>query len=111
LADSKFIQWMPEPAWSRSNRWLSACTIDTQTLGLSVPQIIQRLASERIEARPTWKPMQMQPVFAHCRYYAHETPSVSQRLFTEGLCLPSGSNMTPPQQDRVIDTLISIGRR
>jgi dTDP-4-amino-4,6-dideoxygalactose transaminase len=111
LVDCRFIHWMPEPAWSRSNRWLSACTIDTQAVGMSVPQIIQRLASERIEARPTWKPMQLQPVFSSCRYYSHLGESISQQLFANGMCLPSGSNMTTAQQDRVIETLNSIGLR
>lgn len=103
LSGSRLIQWMPEPEWSRSNRWLSACTIDPEASGITVGQIIKRLAAERIEARPVWKPMQMQPVFARCKYFSHEGNSVSQRLFEQGMCLPSGSNLTEDQQDRVIE--------
>jgi dTDP-4-amino-4,6-dideoxygalactose transaminase len=109
LSSSQLIEWMPEPEWSWSNRWLSACTIDPKASGLSVGQIIKRLAAERIEARPVWKPMQMQPVFAQCKYFAHESQSVSQRLFERGICLPSGSNMTKDQQDRVIDAIALMG--
>lgn len=105
LSGSSLIQWMPEPEWSRSNRWLSACTINPQASGLTVKEIIKHLAGERIEARPVWKPMQMQPVFVHCKYFAHEGQSISQRLFEHGICLPSGSNMTKDKQNRVIETL------
>ena len=109
LAASTLIEWMPEPAWSRSNHWLSACTVDPLTAGLTIAQIIKRLAVERIEARPVWKPMQMQPVFARCKYFPHEGQSVSQRLFESGMCLPSGSNMSEDQQDRVIEMLDAMG--
>jgi dTDP-4-amino-4,6-dideoxygalactose transaminase len=99
---------MPEPAWSRSNRWLSACTLDTDALGIDVQQLIRRLAAERIEARPLWKPMQLQPVFASCLYFPHEGKSVSQRLFETGICLPSGSNMSESQQGRVLEVLCNL---
>ena len=105
LAGCKYLKWMPEPAWSRSNRWLTTCTVDTDMAGVEVLQILRKLAAERIEARPVWKPMQMQPVFAQCAYFGHEGQSVSQRLFETGMCLPSGSNMTVSQQDRVIEVL------
>jgi len=108
LSGSQLIHWMPEPDWSRSNRWLTACTIDSEAGGLTVGQIINHLAVERIEARPVWKPMQMQPVFAGCKYFAHEGQSVSQHLFEQGICLPSGSNMSEDQQDRVIELLSEI---
>jgi pyridoxal phosphate-dependent aminotransferase EpsN len=67
-------------------------------------QLIQFLASELIEARPVWKPMQLQPVFAGCRFFAHDEASVpvSEQLFLRGLCLPSGSNMQPEQIDRLL---------
>jgi len=97
--------WMPEPSWSRSNRWLTACTLDARKTGIDVKDLIRLLAAERIEARPVWKPMQMQPVFAQCAYFPHEGISVSEQLFQTGICLPSGSNMTQAQQDRVIDIL------
>ena len=108
LAGVEAIQWMPEPAWSRSNRWLSACTLDAAVTSVSCSDLMRRLAEERIEARHLWKPMQLQPVFAACRYYRHGDLSVSEDLFFRGVCLPSGSNMTDEQQDRVIDQMLKL---
>ncbi|QDQ88996.1 aminotransferase class I/II-fold pyridoxal phosphate-dependent enzyme [Alcaligenaceae bacterium SJ-26] len=109
LADIDALAWMSEPAWSRSNRWLTTGVID---LGAGVSErakMIEWLAGELIEARPVWKPMQMQPLFAGAAYYQHaENDSVSQRLFETGFCLPSGSNMNVDQQERVIEALRSF---
>jgi dTDP-4-amino-4,6-dideoxygalactose transaminase len=110
LARCEAIEWMPEPDWSVSNRWLSVCTINPRASRLKSAEIIKYLAADRIEARPVWKPMQLQPVFAGCRYFDHHGASVSARLFEHGMCLPSGSNMSESQQDRVIETLIDIFR-
>lgn len=102
------FQWMPEPTWSRSNRWLSTCTVDTIELGMNVEQLIRKLADERIEARPLWKPMQLQPVFSQFSYFPHQGLSVSEQLFKSGICLPSGSNLSSEQQDIVIQTLANL---
>ena len=96
---------MPEPEGFRSNRWLT-----TLTLGPDCPtgplEILQALQEEDIEARPVWKPMHLQPVFADAPYYPHEPGSdVSRQLFDRGLCLPSGSNLSEEDQDRVLDIL------
>ncbi len=63
-----------------------------------------------MEARPVWKPMHLQPLFAQAPYFAHEegqgaAGDVSRRLFEAGVCLPSGSNLTDADIDRVIDLL------
>ena len=108
FSDNNFIEMMPEPEWSFSNRWLSACTINQVESSLTVEQVINALAVERIEARPLWKPMQLQPVFSSFQYFPHEGSSVSQRLFETGFCLPSGSNMSMTQQDYVIDVINSL---
>lgn len=105
LSKYEVFKWMPEPGWSRSNRWLSTCTIDPNQLGMTVSDLIRRLAAERIEARPVWKPMQMQPIFASCEFFTHQGESISQRLFETGICLPSGSNLTEVQQYQVIEIL------
>jgi dTDP-4-amino-4,6-dideoxygalactose transaminase len=105
LADKEALNWMPEPHWSRSNRWLTTCTINSDLLGIDATQLIRLLAAERIEARPVWKPMQMQPVFVGCEYFSHNGESISQKLFDRGICLPSGSNLTPNQQFQVIEIL------
>lgn len=101
------IAWMPEPEWSRSTHWLTACIIDP-TVGISSQKLIQRLAEELIEARPLWKPMHLQPVFSHCRFFPHLGESVSQRLFDHGLCLPSGSNMSDVQIERIVFSIKKI---
>ncbi|TWC68388.1 dTDP-4-amino-4,6-dideoxygalactose transaminase [Herbaspirillum sp. SJZ099] len=109
FSDMPEIQWMPEPEWSYSTHWLTACTIDP-AVGLSSTDLIKRLADELIEARPIWKPMHLQPVFSHCAYFNDGSESVSDRLFQQGVCLPSGSNMTEGQIDRIVSTIRKILR-
>ena len=106
LGTADGVRFMPEPSWSRSTRWLTACTIDPERIGMSREALVERLAAERIEARAVWKPMHLQPLFANARYHPHEPGrSVSDELFANGLCLPSGSNMTPLQQERVVEAI------
>jgi len=100
------IEWMPEPEWSFSTHWLSACTFDKE-IGVSSHELIAQLFGELIEARPIWKPMHRQLVFAGCRYFPHSELSVSDRLFESGICLPSGSNMTDKQIERIVRTIRS----
>lgn len=104
LADRQAIQWMPEPAWSFSTHWLTACTVNP-ACGIDRSALMQRLAGELIEARPLWKPMHLQPVFAQCRYFTDGGESVSDRLFRDGLCLPSGSNMSDGQVERIVEVI------
>jgi dTDP-4-amino-4,6-dideoxygalactose transaminase len=108
LADIEGLEWMPEPEWSYSTRWLSAFTLDPDVAGMAVSGVIARLAEEMIEARPVWKPMHQQPVFAGCRHFAHGNTPVSDRIFETGLCMPSGSNMTPGEIARVVDVMRSV---
>jgi dTDP-4-amino-4,6-dideoxygalactose transaminase len=107
LAELSEIEWMPEPEWSRSNRWLTTCTVKE---GARVDRmaLINGLAGDLIEARPLWKPMHLQPVFKECRYFTAGNNSVSDDLFNRGLCLPSGSNLTESQIERVADIVSSI---
>lgn len=105
LADVAGIDWMPEPEWSFGTRWLSCGTIDPAVTGISSPDLIKALAGELIEARPVWKPMHRQPVFAGCDYVTADNASVSDRLFDHGICLPSGSNMEPQEIARIVKTL------
>lgn len=102
------LEWQPEPEWSWSNRWLSALTLDPEITGVTAAEVIQRLADEMIEARPVWKPMHQQPVFAHCRHFAHGNEIVADDIFARGLCMPSGSNMTRAEIDRIIDAMRGI---
>ncbi len=98
------VRFMPEPAWSRSTRWLTALTVDPARAGCTRDGLLAALAAERIEARPTWKPMHAQPLFAGSRMYAHDPalPPVCNRLFAEGICLPSGSSMGDAEIARVV---------
>lgn len=108
LADIEGLDWQPEPEWSYSNRWLSALTIDPEVTGFTASEVIRRLAEEMIEARPVWKPMHLQPVFAHCRHFAHGNEPVSDRIFEQGVCMPSGSNMSPGEIARVVDAMRGV---
>ncbi len=103
------IQFMPELKETYSNRWLTAMTIDEKEAGSTVSELIEGLAAENIEARPVWKPLHMQPLFEHAKYFTHgEKESVSDQLFANGICLPSGSNMEELDQTRVINCIKNI---
>jgi pyridoxal phosphate-dependent aminotransferase EpsN len=98
--------FMPELNGTFSNRWLTALTIKEEEAGLTVKELLTALSEENIEARPVWKPLHLQPVFQRAKYYAHSlSESISEKLFNEGLCLPSGSNMSIEDQMRVIDCI------
>ena len=102
------FQWMPEASFGRSTRWLSCGVFDSEGR-VDVQRFIERLAEHRIEARRIWKPLHLQPLFEGCAYFPHdEDYSVSDHIFAHGICLPSGSNMTEREQDRVIDTAKKI---
>lgn len=106
LAEVEALGWMPEPEGDFSNRWLSAITINPDNTSVTPIELIDYLAANNIEARPVWKPMHRQPLFADCTYYPHsETLSVCDQLFERGICLPSASNMTEQQQNRVIELI------
>ena len=94
------LQFMPEAAWGRHNRWLTVLTIDPARFGADREAVRLALEAENIEARPVWKPMHLQPVFAD---YAAVGGRVAEALFRDGLCLPSGSNLTPPDLARVVE--------
>ncbi len=107
--DMDGISFMPEAGYGRANRWLSVMTINPELCGTSKDDLIETLEKENIEARPVWKPMQLQPLFADKKYYAHrEGISISARLFEQGLCLPSGSNLAEVEQNRIIEIIQSV---
>ena len=108
LGDLSGLDFMPEAEYGRSNRWLTALTIDEEQFGHSRHDVMQLLAENNIEARPVWKPMHMQPAFTAA---SHTGGHVSERLFADGLCLPSGSDLRLEQQERVIDIVASLALR
>jgi len=82
-----------------SNHWLSVILVDEKlTGGISRENLRLSLEKENIESRPLWKPMHMQPVFADAPFYGN---GVSEKLFDIGLCLPSGSNLSDEDRDRI----------
>lgn len=97
------LKWMPEAEYGRCTRWLSVCTMDENNTLLTPASLIETLAKSGIEARHVWKPLHRQPLFEGYAYYAHEPDeSFSDDAFKTGLCLPSGSNMSVEQQERII---------
>ena len=81
-----------------SNHWLSCIVIDPSIAGFSSSSLRLELEKSNIESRPLWKPMHLQPVFESSPYYGAR---VSENLFTNGLCLPSGSNLTSDDKNRI----------
>ncbi len=109
LKDLTAIEWMAEPHWSYSNRWLTTGVINPKLSYVTSSMLINLLAQELVEGRPVWKPMQLQPLFSGCQYFEHEKGnSVSADLFQRGFCLPSSSNITIEQQQRVIEVIRNI---
>jgi len=104
LSNIKGIIFQTEPSRDFfSNYWLTSVIIDPDKTG-GVTREDVRLAMERvdIESRPLWKPMHLQPVFSDCPYYGG---NVSESLFNNGLCLPSGSSLTENDLERVVEVL------
>lgn len=102
------ISMMPEHAKGWSTHWLTALTIDAHT-GITAADVVKQLSEQQIESRVVWKPLHLQPLFADCRYYPHqEDESVSDRLFVEGVCLPSGADLLEADQQRVIEAVVHI---
>ncbi|MEM7129573.1 MAG: aminotransferase class I/II-fold pyridoxal phosphate-dependent enzyme [Chloroflexota bacterium] len=102
LGDLPGIDFMPETSWGRHTRWLTVITIDPRKFGACREDLRLALETENIEARPVWKPMHMQPVFAQ---YEPIGGSVAESLFQNGLCLPSGSNLTEKELGRVVKAI------
>ena len=113
------ITFMPEAAHGRANRWLTVILVDPDTFGATPESLRQLLEARDVESRPVWKPMHLQPVFSACKFrsvaFGVETGhasarrtrgrAVSEILFRDGLCLPSGSAMTDSDIDRIAETI------
>ena len=99
------VSFMPEAPYGTTNAWLTCIVVDPELFGADREAARLALEAEDIEARPLWKPMQLQPVFASRLSFGGE---VSARLFERGLCLPSGSSLTDEDQDRVVRTILSV---
>lgn len=101
LQDLEELEWLEEPVGFFSNRWLSCFTL-RKNCPLSVDEIRRHLLTANIEARLLWQPMHRQPLYQDCAYFGNH---LSDDLFARGLCLPSGSSLTPADQERITDIL------
>ncbi len=90
-----------------SNMWLTCILVDPAEAGFTREELRLAMEEADIETRPLWKPMHLQPVFADAPYYGNEA-KVSERLFNDGLCLPSHPNLTDEELQRVVDVIVKL---
>lgn len=102
--DIEKISILEEPEGFFSNRWLS-CILVNSDGGLDRETIRLALEKENIETRPLWKPMHLQPIFKDAPFYGN---NVSQKLFEDGLCLPSGSNLSYLDLEKVRTNIVKL---
>lgn len=102
LAEIDGIAFMPIAPYGQSSCWLTVITIDESSFGASREQTRVHLAANGIESRPAWKPMHLQPLYAHA---TRRGGRVAERIFANGLCLPSGSALTEADQCRVAEQI------
>jgi dTDP-4-amino-4,6-dideoxygalactose transaminase len=98
LGDLPGVSFMPIAGYGEPNYWLTCILVDPGRFGATREDIRLALEKANIEARPLWKPMHLQPVFKRCK--ARGGP-VSEGIFREGLCLPSGTALTEVELGRV----------
>lgn len=89
----------------KSNHWLSCITVNSQAFGKSSEELRIAFENANIESRPLWKPMHLQPVFEKYPFYGSD---VASGLFRKGLCLPSGSNLTELDKERISNVILNF---
>jgi len=99
LEGLKGIEFMPSNEWDEPNYWLSSMTLNGQIRPLDVMEALEK---ENIESRPVWKPMHMQPFFEKYDYIGNGT---AEKLFENGVCLPSDTKMTSADLERVVSII------
>jgi dTDP-4-amino-4,6-dideoxygalactose transaminase len=96
------ITFMPRADYGEPNDWLTCIRVDPEQFGTDREELRLALEAQDIEARPTWKPLHLQPLLA-------DTPvlggAVAARIFEQGLCLPSGSSLSDGDLARVVDVI------
>jgi len=102
LGNLDSVELLNEPQGHFSNRWLSCILLNSYKTREALRLEFDK---ENIETRPLWKPMHQQPIFSDCKKYIN---GVSDNLFERGLCLPSGSNLTNDELDRIYSVLKSF---
>ncbi|HRT82956.1 MAG TPA: DegT/DnrJ/EryC1/StrS family aminotransferase, partial [Oscillospiraceae bacterium] len=96
------LKMMPINDWNEPNCWLSCIYLTDK---VRPGDILQALEAENIEARPIWKPMHIQPFYRDCDYFGTD---VSEKIFENGLCLPSDTKMNEEDLRRVIRVIKSL---
>lgn len=97
------VEMQTGPDGYHSNRWLTTIVTDPEkNKGITAEKIRLALEDENIESRPLWKPMHLQPVFSGTQWFGK---GISEKLFNNGLCLPSGSNLTNDESGRILTVL------
>jgi dTDP-4-amino-4,6-dideoxygalactose transaminase len=99
------VQFMPEAPWGRPTHWLTCITVDPEEFGVDRERLRLALEAENIESRPLWKPMHLQPVFSRSEVVGG---GVSEGLFENGLCLPSGPAMRSEDLERVVGVIRAL---
>jgi dTDP-4-amino-4,6-dideoxygalactose transaminase len=99
LGDVPGITFQQEATWGTHSRWLTVCHLD-EGAGVSTHELVSMLGAANVEARPVWRPMHTQPIFAHAPVIGG---AVAEHLYSTGVCLPSSSSLTPDKQSRVIE--------
>lgn len=99
------IEFMPSNEWNEPNYWLSSMTLTGKVRPID---IMESLEKENIESRPVWKPMHMQPFFEKYNFVGTD---VSEKLFENGVCLPSDTKMTDEDLERVVETIKGLWRK
>ncbi len=102
LGDIEEISFLEEPAGCQSNYWLTTILVHPNGRGISKEVLRRNLDAQQIDSRPLWKPMHLQPVFEAYPRYLNATGT---DLFQKGLCLPSGSNLTDEDADKVVQEI------
>jgi pyridoxal phosphate-dependent aminotransferase EpsN len=99
FADLDGIQFAPQASYGFHTNWLSCFLIDEARFGVDRDSMIHALGAENIEARPIWKPMHMQPLFACAERFEG---AIAEDIFRRGICLPSSSSLSEEDQELVI---------
>jgi pyridoxal phosphate-dependent aminotransferase EpsN len=99
FADLPGISLMPQACYGLHTNWLSCFLIDEEAFGCSRDELIRVLDVAKIESRPVWKPMHLQPLYAGCERYGGE---LAEDLFHRGVCLPSSSSLSVEDQLYVV---------
>jgi dTDP-4-amino-4,6-dideoxygalactose transaminase len=101
------ISFLEEPSGFFSNRWLTTILIKEKK-SITNENIRIALNAENIESRSLWKPMHLQPIFNQCQYFGG---TIASKLFENGLCLPSGSNLNLEQLERVVNSIKKVYKK